>query len=175
ALESVGPQVHSALGVKQLSPNSYPVTAFADRTVEHITNAQFPADPLHIDHLALVGKGRAPGDYEQPAYARKSGDDLFYHSVGKVLLFGVFADVGKWKHRDRRLLRQRRAHRIRLGGQFPGKTPPPRFPDVSNKSEPFPRQGSDQTLVLAVIADCPPRRIDARGHGRIRDDPSAPD
>ena len=94
----------SALEWTSLRADAHPIVTFADRPVEHVTHAEFPAYPLHIDHAALVGESRAPGDHEQPPDAGKSGDDLLHHAVGKVLLFRVLANIGEWEDRDGRFI-----------------------------------------------------------------------
>src|SRR5438105_10502949 len=94
--------------VDQLPGNAHPVTALAYRAFEHITNAEFTADALHIDCLALVGEARIAGDDEQPADARQRGDDLLDHAVDEIFLLRVAAHVLKWQDRDRRLVGERR-------------------------------------------------------------------
>ena len=46
---------------------------------------------------------------------------------------------------------------------------------VADEAEALARDSADQLLVLAAVADCLSRGIDAAGQGRIRHDPAAPD
>jgi hypothetical protein len=48
------------------------------------------------------------------------------------------------------------------------------FMDRSNESKSSPRQGSNEALLLAVVADGRPRRIDAGPQGRFRNDTPLP-
>src|SRR5262249_40238267 len=57
AVEAVGPEMHAACRVDQLRGNSNPASGFAHRAFEHIADAEFAPDLLHIDGLALVGEG----------------------------------------------------------------------------------------------------------------------
>src|SRR5208282_2751657 len=58
---------------------------------EHIADAEFAADLLHLDYLALVGEGRIAGDDEEPPDARQRGDDLLDHAVGEIFLLRIAA------------------------------------------------------------------------------------
>jgi hypothetical protein len=69
AVEAVGPEMRADFRVDQLRSDADPAAAFADRAFQHIADAEFPPDPLHIDRLALVGEGAVPGDHEEPADA----------------------------------------------------------------------------------------------------------
>src|SRR5262249_39768632 len=91
----------------QLSGDAYTTAGFAHRAFEHIADAQFAADLLHIDGLAFVREARVAGDNEEPADAGECGDDLLDHAVGEILLLRISAQIGKGQYRDRRLVRQR--------------------------------------------------------------------
>src|SRR6516164_8760329 len=79
----------------------------AHRASQDITDAEFAADPLHVDGLALVGEARIAGDHKQPADARERGDDFLDHAVGEIFLPGITAQIGEGQHRDRGLVRER--------------------------------------------------------------------
>ena len=53
----------------ELRSDANAASRFAHRTLEHIADAQFAADLLYVDRLALVRKARIAGDYEEPADA----------------------------------------------------------------------------------------------------------
>jgi hypothetical protein len=46
---------------------------------------------------------------------------------------------------------------------------------LADETEPFSRYGTDQVLMPAVVADCPPRGVDPARERRFRNDPSLPD
>jgi len=104
AIEAVGPEMRSSLGVNQLRGDAHPVPALADRAFEDIADAEFAADLLHVDRLALVGEGRIPGDDEEPANTGEGRNDLLDHPVDEIFLLRVAAHVGERQHRDRRLV-----------------------------------------------------------------------
>ena len=55
------------VGVDQLAGDAHAVAGLAHAAFEHIAHAEFAADLLHIDRLALVGEARIAGDDEEPA------------------------------------------------------------------------------------------------------------
>ena len=61
---------------------------------------------LHVYHLAFVGKARIPRDHEQPADAGESGDDLFDHAIGEIILLRIAAHIGERQDCNRRLVGQ---------------------------------------------------------------------
>src|SRR5207244_5979560 len=58
AVEAIGPQMRAARGVDQLRGDAHSAARLADRAFEHIADAQFAPDLLHIDGLALIGEAR---------------------------------------------------------------------------------------------------------------------
>src|SRR5690242_17403323 len=93
-----------AQSVDQLGGDAHARTPLPHRAFEHITNAEFAADLLHVDRLALVGEARTAGDYEERADAAERGDDFLDHSVSKIFLLGVARHVLERQHCDRRLV-----------------------------------------------------------------------
>src|SRR6266436_6313669 len=106
-----------AQSVDQLGGDAHARTPLPHRAFKHIADAQFAADLLHVDRLALVGKARVAGDHEQPADARERGDDLLDHAVGEIFLLRVAAHIGERQHRDRGLVRE--GERWRFGRPHP--------------------------------------------------------
>ena len=47
--------------------------------------------------------------------------------------------------------------------------------NVADEAKALARDGADQALVPAAVADCPARRVDPAGQGGFRDDPPVPD
>src|SRR5436190_17789524 len=93
--------------IDQLGGNPNPVATLAYRAFQHIAHAQFAADPLYVDRLALVGEARIASDHEQPADAGKRSDDLLDDAVGEIFLLRVAAHILKRQYRDRWLVRKR--------------------------------------------------------------------
>jgi len=94
--------------VDQLGADAHVAGGFANSAFEDITHAQFPADLLHVDCLALVREAGIAGDDEEPADAGERCDDLLDHAVGEIFLLGIGAHVLERHDRQRRLIRQRR-------------------------------------------------------------------
>jgi hypothetical protein len=67
--------------VDQLSGNAHPLAGPANRAFEHVANAELAPDLLHVDALCFVCKTRIAGEDEEPADARKRGNDFLDHAV----------------------------------------------------------------------------------------------
>jgi hypothetical protein len=117
------------------------------------------------------------GDDEKPFYSRQARNDVLDKSVGEVLLFWVATNVLERQDGNRRLVweRQRRIRRGRTRVCY-------RYADrlvvilfyVSDEPEALARQCLEQALLLAIVRDCRPDRIDTGGQRRVRDDASLP-
>ena len=83
AVESVGPEMRAGLGFDQLAGDARRVAGLAHAALEHIAHAEFAPDLLDVDRLALVDEARIARDHEQPVDARKPGDDVLDHAVGR--------------------------------------------------------------------------------------------
>jgi hypothetical protein len=81
--------MRAGLGLDQLRGDAYPPATSPDGAFEDLADAEFAADPLHVDHLALVGERAVTRDDEEPGYPRERGNDLFDHAVGEIFLLGV--------------------------------------------------------------------------------------
>jgi hypothetical protein len=77
-------------------------------------------------------------------------------------------DVGQDQCRRRRFIRFRSAGGRR--GAFIR-----RFPDVADKAKPLAREGPDQALLFAIVADRLAHRVDVACERRLGDDASGPD
>jgi hypothetical protein len=106
--------------------------------------------------------------------------DLFYHPVGKIFLLRVAPDIGERQYRDRGLVgendrRFRHVHGCRRlgiddrGGGFL------LLAHGTDEANTLARQGTDQALGLAAVAQHLAHRADPTGKGRFGDDPAAPD
>src|SRR6516164_4926991 len=67
AVEMIRPQMRPGARVDQLAGDADPIAALAYRALEHVADAQFAADLLHVDVLALIGEARIAGAHKQPA------------------------------------------------------------------------------------------------------------
>lgn len=65
ALETLGPKMHAAAGIDQLTAKPQLVSRFAYTALDQIPHAKFAPDLLGVDVAALVGKARMSRDYEQ--------------------------------------------------------------------------------------------------------------
>src|SRR5215813_3585927 len=183
AVVSFRPQVNPIGGIDQLAGDSNLVGGFAHAALEHVAHAQFVRDLADVDRLTLVGKGRIAGDDEEPALAGQSGDDVLGEAVGEIFLLGIAADVLKRQHSDRRLVGERQRRRTGSAGVGRslvcgqrralaiGRRQRRRLAGVidrSNKTKTPLMERSDQTLIVAVVADRAPRRADPGAERRFR-------
>jgi len=110
-VEAVGPDVSAGRRVDQLPADTHPVGGFAHAAFEHVAHAELLRHLLHIDRLALVGKGGIAGDDKEP---RQPGDrrrDLLDHAIDEIVLLGIAGQVLKGQDRQRRLVRERQCGR----------------------------------------------------------------
>src|SRR5262249_3632819 len=90
--------------IDELPGDAHARSRLAHAAFEDVTHPQLAPDLLHIDRLALIGERRVSGDYEQPADARETADDVLDHAISEVLLLRVAAQVGEGQPGDRRLI-----------------------------------------------------------------------
>lgn len=76
-------------------------------------DAEFAADLLEIDRLALVGEGRVAGDDKGAANPREIGGEAFRHAVDKGFVIRVAAEVREREHDNRQ------ARRLAVRGRRP--------------------------------------------------------
>ena len=104
AVVAVGPEMPAGRRVDQLGGDAHPLAGAPHAALEHMADAQLPADHPEIDRLALVGEARVAGDDQQARHLAQIGDDVLADAVGEVLLLGVARHVVERQHRDRRAL-----------------------------------------------------------------------
>ena len=168
--------------VVELRRDAHAVAVLAHAAFDHIADAELVGDLLHVDGLALVDKRRVARDHEEPAQLGQRRDDVLADAVGEILLLRIAAHVGEGKHgdggpvgqRQRRarllvdVVRRRAGRRRRLGAVL-------LRAHRADEAKALARDGADQPLVFAAVADRLARGIDAAAQGRIRNDPAAPD
>ncbi|MGY4600762.1 hypothetical protein ACVWXL_008508 [Bradyrhizobium sp. GM22.5] len=126
-----------------------------------------------LDRASLVGKGRVAGDHHEPALLRQRGEDVLADAVAEIVLCGIAAHVLESEHRDRRTVRQdARQGSDGLRGRSRGCH---FFPDFADETKTLARNGLDQPLACAIVAERLAGGVDPAVQGGIRDDPIAPD
>ena len=121
AVVALRPDVAAGGDVVELRRDAHAVAALAHAALDHIADAEFLGDLLHVDGLALVDERRVARDHEEPAQLGQRGDDVLADAVGEILLLRIAAHVGEGKHRDGGPVGQRQAP----GAPARGFHPPP--------------------------------------------------
>jgi len=75
--------MRAGLGVDELGVDPDPVLVALHRAFEHVADAQFAADRLGVDALALVGEGGVPRDDEAVGNARQVRRQVLGDAVAK--------------------------------------------------------------------------------------------
>ncbi len=147
----------------------------ANAAFQHIAHAEFAADLLQVDGAALVCKAGIARDDEQPADARQSEDDVLHHPVSEIVLVRLSAQVQKRQHRNGRLVGK--SKRWRIACRSTDRHDADRvldIPDLTDKAHALARDGADQALLAAAVAERLARRIDMTCEGGFGDDPTTP-
>ena len=92
-LEAFGPEMRARLGVDELGVDAHPVLIALHRAFEHIAHAEFLADLLGVDGLALEGERRVARDHEAVADARQVGGEVLGDAVGEIILARIAGEV----------------------------------------------------------------------------------
>src|SRR3954470_24131330 len=95
------PQVGAGRSINQLSSDPQPRAYLAHAAFQHIAYAKLTSDLLDVYGLPFVGERRIARDHKQRVVARQCCNNVFYQSVGEILLLGVGAQIGKRKYGDR--------------------------------------------------------------------------
>ena len=166
------PDVAAGGDVVELCCDTNAVAAFPHAALDHVAHAELSADLLHMDGLALIGKGRVARDHEEPSQLGQRRDDVLADAVGEILLLRIAAHVGEWKHRDGGTIRQRQRRapllvdvvrrrargRRRLGAVL-------LRAHRADEAQPLARDCADQPLAFATVADRFAGGIDAAAQG----------
>ena len=151
AVVAFGPMVAAAYRVDELRGDAQALALTAHAAFEDVADTKLPANQADVGVLAFVLKGRVARDDEQPANARKSGDQVLGDAVGKVLLVSIVAHVDERQNRDRRTVGQ--GQRTRVAMSNAGGVENPRFADDGYRL--------DQTIAAAMA------RLDVTGGPRV--------
>ena len=164
AVVALGPEMAAGGDVVELRGDAHAVAALAHAAFEHVADAELVGDLLHVDGLALVDERRVARDHEEPAQLRQRGDDVLADAVGEILLLRFAAHVGEGQHGDGGPVGQRQATGVGCADGAGGR---PARSHVADEANALARDGADQLLLLAAVADRLARGIDAAGQRRI--------
>ncbi|MET4092888.1 hypothetical protein ABID60_008643 [Bradyrhizobium sp. S3.5.5] len=162
-VKPVRSEIQAGRRVDQLTGNSDSIAGLAHTAFEHVANAQLLTDLFDVDRPALVGQSRMSRDDEKRLRTRQSRNDVLDHTVGKIVLLRIRAQVGEWKDRDRGFVGERERRFRRLGSAVGGRCAlgGKRFPDLTHEAEAPAWQGSYQPLLFARIPDRASRTVEA--------------
>jgi hypothetical protein len=162
-LKPVGPNMRAAFRVDQLDVHPNMIAASPYAAFQHIADAEFAADLLHVDRFTLIGKGGAAGDHKASGNAREIGRQVVRDPIGEIFLIRIIRQVLKRQHDDRQ---------PRRGWGCPRNT---RFlAHLADEPNAFARHGPDQALRPAIVADRLAHCGDPAGQRRFRHDAAAP-
>ena len=99
-LEPIGPEMRAGLAINKLRVDAHPVLVALHRAFEDIAHAQFLADLLGVDVLALEGEGGIARDHEAVADAREIGGEVLGDAVGEIILAWIAREVPERQHHD---------------------------------------------------------------------------
>ena len=182
AIVAFRPNVTAGDDIVELRRNPHPVAVAAHAALDHVADAEFLGDLLHVNGLAFVGERRVPRDHVEPAQLRQRGGDVLAHAVGEIFLFGVAAHVDEREHGDGGPVGQRQGWPQRLLGVVRRRSRgDSRFDagccrsHIADEPHPLSCDGADQLLILAAVADRLPCSVDAAAQSRVRHGSAAPD
>src|SRR6185436_3556457 len=77
AIVSLGPDMGTGRRLDELASDADAVASLAQAAFEHVPDAEFAADLLHVDRASFIGKAGIAGYHKQPFGPRQPGDDVF--------------------------------------------------------------------------------------------------
>src|SRR5271170_3903826 len=87
-------------GVDELGIYPHAIATTLNASLHYIANVQLAPDLLEIDYLAFVCESRVPPNDKGTSDARKIGGQALSHTVDKIVLLRVAADIGEGQHND---------------------------------------------------------------------------
>ena len=102
-LEPIGPEMRAGLAINKLRVDAHLVLVALHRAFENIAHAQFFADLLGVDVLALEGEGGVARDHEAVADARQIGGEVLGDAISKIILAWIAREVPERQHHDREM------------------------------------------------------------------------
>src|SRR5262249_38635148 len=70
AIEMIGPEMRTILGIDELARNAHPRSGLAHAAFQHIADAEVATDLFDVHGTALVGEARISRDHEEPGKTR---------------------------------------------------------------------------------------------------------
>ncbi|MEY9374294.1 hypothetical protein ABIA10_000164 [Rhizobium leguminosarum] len=126
----IGPEIGRGHAVDQLHIDTHLPAFPPDAAFEHVAYSELRRHLSHIDAASLVNKGGMARDDRKGAEARKGGDDLRHHAIGKIILVDIATEIDEGKNRDGR--------RLRRHGRHPGIVPARQaITDPGNRDDPL--------------------------------------
>ena len=93
AVVAFRPKMNAGFGLDELRADPDALARLTYTTFQYVAHTQLATDPLHVHSLSLESEAGIARDNEQPFDARETGDDLLHHTVGKVFLLRIAAQV----------------------------------------------------------------------------------
>ena len=135
-----------------------------------------------VNGLALVDERGIARDHVEPAQLRQRGDDVLADAFGKIFLLRLAAH--DWRTAARRSRGDRAPEvpvraarrRARCVGRIAVRFAAGSLRlHLADKAKTFSRDGADQLLILAAVADRLARGVDPARQRRLGDDAAVPD
>jgi hypothetical protein len=161
--------------VDELRADAQPIAAAADAAFEHVPHTELTGDLGDVDGAGPVGKGGVSGDDEQPPDPRQTCDQILGETVDEIVLIAIAAHVLKRQDSDRGTIWQREGRRRAwacIGVRHAGGSV---LAHLANEAQTLARQGLDQPLPGAAVADGAARGIDPVEDRRFRYEAATPD
>src|SRR5262245_44278080 len=76
AIVALRPVMDTGDGINELRADAQTLSGAAHASLEHIADAEFTRDLLHVDGTTLVAEARIAADDKQPPYAGETGDQV---------------------------------------------------------------------------------------------------
>ena len=172
------PDMAAGRGIVELRGDAHAIATLAYAAFDDVAHAELGGDLLDMHRLALVGERRVARDNEEPAQFRQRGDDVLADSVGKIRLVGSSLILLKGSTAIAGRSGKDSGGGCRFGGGFGRRRGQMEavylFVHGSNETKAFSRNGADQPLFPATIADRAAGGVDAAVECRIGHDPAAP-
>src|SRR5208283_410855 len=180
AVVALRPYMAAGGDVVELRRDADAIAALAHAALDHVADADVLGDLLQGDGLALVDERRVARDHVEPAQLGQRGDDVLADPVREIFLLRFAAQVDERQHRDGGPVR-RQGRPWLLAGVVVGRgTGAWRLAlwlraHRADEAKASTRDGTDQFLVSAAVADRLAHGVDPAGQRRIRHDAAVPD
>ena len=183
AIVTLRPDVASGCDVVELRRDAHTVAVLTHAAFDYVTDSELLPDLLDVDGLALKSKRRVARDDEEPTQLGKGGDEVLADAVREILLLRIVAHVDEGQHCDGGTVGQRQRGPRPLVESIQRRSccgrrrlvAFRRRADCANEAMAFARDGSDQLLVLAGVAERLPRGVNPTAQGCIRNNTALPD